>query len=160
MDGELGRLCRGGGMTDVAIVAGSDSDGELCGLGAMSGQQTLASYDGMGTLHALMSPESATPMDRVEASSRSDCRDYVAMRKAMKDENLCRDLSELRRFVQDRPGGQNVLFPVLQQSGLPYTLCDLRQVIRELSQEEVDYADLQKALTELETDKDLYDVQK
>ena len=43
---------------------------------------------------------------------------------------------------------------------MPYTLRDLRQVIGELSQEEVDYADLQKAWTELETDKDLYDVQK
>ena len=41
LDGDLGRLCRGGGMTDVAIAGGSNSDEELCGLGAMSGQQSL-----------------------------------------------------------------------------------------------------------------------
>ena len=63
LDGDLGRLCRGGGMTDVAIAGGSDSDEELCGLGAMSGQQSLAPYDGMGALHALMTPESAAPVD-------------------------------------------------------------------------------------------------
>ena len=65
VDGDLGRLCRGAGMTDVAIAEGSDSDEELCGLGAMSGQQSQASYvpDDMRALQALTTPESAAAMD-------------------------------------------------------------------------------------------------
>ena len=42
LDGDLGRLCRGGSIIDVAVAGSSDSDEELCGLGAMSGQQSLA----------------------------------------------------------------------------------------------------------------------
>ena len=49
-----------------------------------------------------------------------------------------RDLSELRSFVQDRPGGGDVLFPALQESDLPYTLRDLQRVLHRLSEENVD----------------------
>ena len=63
LDGDLGRPCRGAGLVDVGIDAGSDSDEELGGLGAISGQQSLAPYDGMGALQALITPENAAPMD-------------------------------------------------------------------------------------------------
>ena len=63
LDGDLGRICRGAGLVDVGIAAGSDSDEELGGLGAISGQQSRASYDDMGALQALITPESAAPMD-------------------------------------------------------------------------------------------------
>ena len=59
--------------------------------------------------------------------------------------------------MQDRLGGEDVLWPAVQEADLPYSLRHVRRILLQLSQEEVNYTDLQQAADELPEDCELYD---
>ena len=71
-----------------------------------------------------------------------------------------RDLSELRAFVRDQIGGRNELWPLIKDSSMPYSKRQLERVLRELSDEVVDYAALDTIARDIQLDDDLFEIQK